>query len=452
MQEFDYSRVKDVPSFEEDDLMGEDYDDGGDHKPSVSSTQNSETFMLSRSKKRRRLWEPANMKAAILALQSKEMGLLKAARRFHVPRSSLARISSVLKDNTDVTLEDLMRPRLGRKPTLPSDLESELLRCCLLVKERFYSLTNDDICALAYRLTEQRKISHSFSPAKKTAGKKWLNYFKKRHPDLVLSSYFSTGSSEFHMKNSLKFYDILEAEYKKNNFSPDRVYTVLGAGFSRLRKDSQKVTLLRKECQDGHWKTYEETQLLGALICANALGSYVPPYVLLSDANIYNIPFKYIPPQTAFNTRCASWMDQDSFTMWFKHFVKHVNPAVDNPALLILDGNRPYSRNLDVVLLALENHVSIVSPPPHMSTKFLPLEVTLLPSLERWLSGRPPLEKGTDCQLAITFFKAYHTFADAKCATDGFKFTGIYPFCRRIFQREKLYPLDQVLQPPEDII
>nr|CAD7448154.1 unnamed protein product [Timema bartmani] len=190
--EFDYNRVKDEPSCE-DDVMDEDNDaGGGDHKPGVSSTQNDETFMLSRAKKRR-LCDPTNVKA----LQSKEMGLLNAAKQYHVPRTSLTRICSVLKDDTNVTVEDPIHPRLGRT------------------------------------------------------------------------------SNEFHMKNSLKFYNILETEYKKNNLSPDGVYTVLSLGFTILHKDSQKVSLLRKECQVGRWRTYEKTQLVGALICANALGSYV---------------------------------------------------------------------------------------------------------------------------------------------------------------------------------
>nr|CAD7460870.1 unnamed protein product [Timema tahoe] len=122
--------------------------------------------MLSRANKRR-LCDPTNVKA----LRSKEMGLLNAAKQYHVPRTSLTRICSVLKDDTNVTVEDPIHPRLGRT------------------------------------------------------------------------------SSEFHMKNSLKFYNILETEYKKNNLSPDGVYTVLSLEFTILHKDSQKVSLLRKECQ-----------------------------------------------------------------------------------------------------------------------------------------------------------------------------------------------------------
>jgi hypothetical protein len=73
------------------------------------------------------------MNGAVEAVLRKEMGYLKAARHFCVPKTTLERYVKQRResDNEDITT------KLGRKPIFPPDFESDLGRHCLLIEERF---------------------------------------------------------------------------------------------------------------------------------------------------------------------------------------------------------------------------------------------------------------------------------------------------------------------------
>ena len=67
----------------------------------------------------------------------------------------------------------------------------------------------------------------------------------------------------------------------------------------------------------------------------------------------------------------------DSFTQRFKHFLNHSNLSAERPALLILDGRKSHTNNLEVILLARQHNVHIVRRPPHCSHRLLPLDVSI---------------------------------------------------------------------------
>ena len=101
------------------------------------------TFLLQmdRPNKKRKQWSEENMKKAILSVRAKEMELKRTSKFFDVPKSTLK--DKVNGQEGDV--DKLVTTKLGRKPVLGQDLESELLKYCLIMDSRFFGLTTNDV-------------------------------------------------------------------------------------------------------------------------------------------------------------------------------------------------------------------------------------------------------------------------------------------------------------------
>lgn len=67
---------------------------------------------------------------------------------------------------------------------------------------------------------------------------------------------------------------------------------------------------------------------------------------------------------------------------WFRNFIEFANPTEEKPVLLLLDGHFSHTQNIDLIDLAKENHVTIVSLPPHCSHKLQPLDKTFMGPLK----------------------------------------------------------------------
>lgn len=87
------------------------------------------------------------------------MGFSKASKTYGVPKTTLIRLSKI----EDQPLSDVMNQKLGRKSTLPSELEAELCDYILEIEKCGFGLTRRDIRSLVYQLAEKNNLKHSFS-------------------------------------------------------------------------------------------------------------------------------------------------------------------------------------------------------------------------------------------------------------------------------------------------
>ena len=96
------------------------------------------------------------MEKAAVAVKSKKMGYLRAAKHFNVPRTTLYRY---VKKNKEIKKE-----KLGRKAVLPPELEEELVQYLLTMESKFFGLTRKDVRSIAYQLAKVNKIEHFQQP------------------------------------------------------------------------------------------------------------------------------------------------------------------------------------------------------------------------------------------------------------------------------------------------
>lgn len=328
-------------------------------------------------------WNKDAMKAAIQAIREKKMGFLRASKTFNVPKTTLRRLVA----DKDKPLDVLTSAKLGRKPVLPPELEDSLVDYVLIMEAKFFGLTRRDIRTLAFQLAVQNNLPNPFSAIHQCAGRDWLRLFLKRHPNLSFRQ--PTGTSEarakgFNKENVSLFFDLLEKEMEEHHFSADNIYNVDETGISLVPNKLPKVLSLRGKRQIGALTSAERGSLITCIMCMSAGGGFVPPMFIFPRKKDNLLLMRGVPPGSIHANHPSGWVQTNLFTKWFRHFINKVKPTASSPALLILDGHSSHMRNIELIDLAGENHVHLLSIPPHSSHKIQPLDKTFMGPLKKY--------------------------------------------------------------------
>lgn len=81
----------------------------------------------------------------------------------------------------------------------------------------------------------------------------------------------------------------------------------------------------------------------------------------------------------------SEWINKDSFISWFKMFVNLSNPSPDKPVLLLLDGHCSHIKSLQLINIARENNVIMLTFPPHTTHRLQFLDVSFMAPLQAYL-------------------------------------------------------------------
>ncbi|KAJ8888397.1 hypothetical protein PR048_007887 [Dryococelus australis] len=260
---------------------------------------------------------------------------------------------------------------------------------------------------------EKNNISHPFCNETKLASKDWLRGFCRRHPQLTLRCPESTSAACARALNRPvvnKFFSLLREVNAKKQFKPHRIFKVYEISLStvpKMKKAGRANGFSRKEIFRNGCSFYEmlKQELLN---CA--------------------------PPGSVFACNDSGWMRLEVFSQWVDHFLAHVKPTEDNPALLILDGHLSQTKNLKVMVEATENFVTILCLPPHCTHKLQALAVGVMfllshyrdVTLEKWMNNYPG-RVVTLCQIGRIFGESYLQACTSLDAINVFRKTGIVP-------------------------
>lgn len=347
---------------------------------------------------------------------------------------------------------------LGRyQPIFTTKQENEIAQHCRDLDARFYGLSRRSLQKLVYEYAERNKIPNPFNEQTRMAGRDWTNSFLKRHR-LSLRSPMKTSMARimsFNRTQVERFFDNLCDLKEKYNFQPDQIYNVDESGFSTVPNKIEKVISERGKKRIGKAVSAERGQLITVVGCLNAEGSLVPPAFIFPRIRHKPELMEGAPRNSLQMCNESGYMNVDLFLQWLEHFKKYAKPREDNQILLILD-NHVSHISYNAVMFCRENHIHLLSLPPHASHRLQPLDLGVFGNLklfyaqecETWLTNNPGLTI-TQRTFAKIFGKAYSKIMHPKYGIKAFKKGGIEPYNRYIFSDEDFLPSAVTDQHPQ---
>lgn len=389
-------------------------------------------------KKKKGTWDPANMHKAVEKVLSNKMSARQAADRYQVPRSTLNDRISAIKNNKEMSI----KPVMGRfHNTFSPEHEEVLAEHVKDLANRLMPLNKQEFLRLAFQLAEKLKIPHQFNKEKRSAGKNYYYSFMKRHSDLSLRTAESTSLMRavgFNRPQVERFFERLLSLMERFNFTPYKIWNCDETGVSIVQKHA-KVLAIKNQKQVGKLTSAERGKNVTVLFAMSAGGQFVPPYFIFPRSRMNERLMINAPNESVGEAQPNGWMNAELFLKWMRHFVKYSNPTELNPVLLILDGHASH-KDLDVIEFARENHIHMLSTPPHTTHKLQPLDRTFMKpfksayndACDLWMRSNPAI-RISEYEIAGLVASAFNRVSRMDIAVNGFRCTGIHPFDRSVF-------------------
>ncbi|CAH1985659.1 unnamed protein product [Acanthoscelides obtectus] len=386
----------------------------------------------------RQNWDEQAMIKAIEAVKQ-GMPYKAASKQFLVPLMALKR--RVKGKNVYAVGGTKMLGSI--KKVFTDEQELELVQHIKDNEETMYGFTVDDVRKFAFEIAERNKIRHPFSTTSRKAGKDWLRGLRQRHPDITLRAPESTSAARARAFNKPiidKFYKNLQKAQEKHVFPPHRIFNVDETSLNTVPTKNSKIFAKKGRKQVARITSAERGESTTAVICGSAGGNFIPPMLIFRRLRMKIELMDGTPPCSVYACNPSGWMNIEVFSQWFDHFLSHTKPSTEDPILLILDGHLSHTRNLDVIIKARENNVTILCLPPHCTHKLQPLDVGVMfplsvyhnQALERWMNNNAG-RVVTVFQIGKIFGEAYLKAAAPSNIIKGFEKCGIWALNPDVF-------------------
>lgn len=297
-----------------------------------------------------------------------------------------------------------------------------------------------------------RKLSYDYAKAiKKTipnswnkneiAGREWLNGFRKRFPSLSLRKPEPTSlgrATSFNKSNVMKFFENLKNILSRYNIRPENIYNIDETALSTVHKPV-KVLAPKSIRQLGKMTSGERGITVTMIGCINAIGNAIPPMLIFPRVFYKEHMLKGAPPGSVGDANSSGWSTEVLFRKYLDHFISHVKPSKEKPALIIMDNHETHI-SIDIIDKSRENGVVLLTLHPHTTHKLQPLDRTVFGPLkahynkacDKWMlqnPGKPITIYDVSELLGQSYFQVFTSNNIVK----AFKVTGIYPFDQDIF-------------------
>ena len=319
--------------------------------------------------------------------------------------------------------------------------EIELHAYVVAMDNSFYGLSINELRKVIYEYCERMKIKHPFNKTKQMAGRDFVAGFLKRQPSLSLRKPESVSLNRVFGLNRTsveRYFNNLENIMKTYNFQPHRIFNVDESGLTCVHKPL-KVLAPKGKCVVATATSGERGITTTVVICCNATGNYIPPMMIFKRKRRKDDLTEHAPVGTLNEVSDSGWINIGLFMSYLKHFAKHAKPTKDDRVLLILDGHKSHTKNIELIEYARETGIEILSLPPHTSHKLQPLDHTFFkPSkvafntaCTSWMRLHPARRITID-KIGGLFNTAYLKAATLESSISGFRCTGIIPLNRSI--------------------
>lgn len=394
-------------------------------------------------------WTEENLRSAKTAIK-RGIFKRKAAKQFNIPFTTLR---DRLKN------ENMSSPRLGCKPVFTQQQETEIAEQVKLLGSLYYGLSITDLRKLVYKYAEVNNIKNNFNQSSKTAGLDWVHAFMRRNPSVSVRKAEATSLnriSAFNKEEITYFYDKLGDLMEKHKFIPNNIYNVDETGITTVT-DPGKVLAEKGQRRVGSVTSAERGSNITVMCAMSAAGNFIPPMFIFPRQRMTPLLEKDGPAGALYTNSKNGWINEDLFVTWLTHFAAFAKPTQESPVLLILDNHSSHI-SLQAFNFCKENHITMLSIPPHSSHRTQPLDVSFYGPLKaayrqecnRHMKTRL-MSKITLYDVAGLFNKAYVQVANIAKAESGFRATGIYPLNPNIFTDQDFLAASLMAQESEQV-
>ncbi len=108
----------------------------------------------------------------------------------------------------------------------------------------------------------------------------------------------------------------------------------------------------------------ERGELVTVACAVNATGNAIPPMFIFPRVRFKESFMNGSPAGSIGHSTKSGWMNEEAFSIFLEHFIRHTNCSIDHPVLLILDNHESHI-SLKAVTTAKENGVVMLSLPPY---------------------------------------------------------------------------------------
>ena len=311
------------------------------------------------------------------ALKEVEEGnsIRKTALKYGIPESSI-RLRRSKKPSK--TLRQLTQ---GRDPDLGAETEAKLADCIRILCQHGFSPMKTDVLELVQDYVRGNRLKTNFQDGKPSP--EWMRRFLKRNNLSLKKATMLSQSRRTATANPFviyHFYELLDKVVTSKNFGPHQIWNADETGFPH---DPSKCRVIGPRGATSYRITSgpgkDNTTVLA---CASAAGEVFPPLFIFKGKNFQTTWKGQNALQgTMYACNESGWMETDIFYTWLQKFVSVVTLR---PLLLLVDGHVSHVSG-KLIKLAIENDVTLLKLPPHVTDVLQPLDVTCFgPLKSKW--------------------------------------------------------------------
>ncbi|KAJ8895415.1 hypothetical protein PR048_000747 [Dryococelus australis] len=327
---------------------------------------------------------------------------------------------------TQTLIQPLALKKIGPPFALEPEIEQKVFNYVISMQELGFGLTVEQVKVIAFDVAEASGYRNFFNK-------------QKRLPE-NLSAYRASMGNPVMIDD---YFDKLSETTKKlkiQNHLKDHIWNFDETGRMYVMKLNKVVAEIGKKFI--YSRTYTErgeTMALVGGICTN--GTCIPPFIIFKGSHWNEAYKKDSLPNTQVHLSDRGWITKELFLMWFQFFLDSTGGS-PKPMLLFVDSHGAHITP-QVIKLAKENDVHILTFPSHTTHILQPLDVGVYKALKSaW-------KKELNDYMAET----QPTSQPSKFFILFSRSWGIVPSDRTVIPKEKLVPSLLTERPvPEEVV
>jgi DDE superfamily endonuclease len=321
--------------------------------------------------------DPQNIRAAIDAVGNPiKRSLGSVAKDFNLTKSTLHRhyqkaIAEGLADY--VPLAGVNHRQVFNKEEEVL-LEEFFITCASL----HHGLTHNEARKFAFQFAFHNKISMPNSWAiNKIAGVDWLWNFLRNHQRLstrVTENVSIARVKGFTKENIAKFFNSLEVLCRKYKYPAQSIWNVDESSVSTVAR-ANKVIGRKGTKAVGKTSSQERGSSVTFCVFVNAAGESINPTFIFPRVKTDPKMIKGAHKDTVIICNGSGWNNKITFFEMMQRFIKTTNASPENRQILLLDSHESHF-SIEIIELAREYGVDMLTFPPHCTHKLQPLDVS----------------------------------------------------------------------------